>query len=94
MLGRKGVEKAFPDKDLSGLYHIARTRVNFPDRTPNQPGDDSFELMATRGIHVIDRVVIEEIGGGVDLARGVWCIPGADVEIQRAVPDSFHGNDQ
>lgn len=94
MLGRKGVDEAFPENDLSGLYHIARTRVNFPDRTPNQLGDDSFELMATRGIHVIDRVVIEEMSGGVDLARGVWCIPGADAEIQRAVPDSLHGNDE
>jgi hypothetical protein len=86
MLGRKGVEESFPEKELSGLYHIARTRVNFPDRTPKQPGDDSFELMATRGIHVIDRVVIEEMGGGVDLERGVWCIPGSDVEVPRASP--------
>jgi hypothetical protein len=82
------VEDAFPEKDLSGLYHIARTRVGFPDRTPNQPGDDTFELMATRGIHVIDRVVIEEMGGAVDLSRGIWYIPGADTEIERAVPSS------
>lgn len=77
MLGRKRVEKEFPDRKLSGLYHIARTRINFPDRTPNQLGDDSFELMARRGIHVIDRVVIEEIGGGVDFEKDVWCIPNS-----------------
>ena len=84
MLGRKGVEDAFPEKNLSGLYHIARTRINFPDRTPNQPGDDTFVLMATRGVHVIDRVVIEEMGGGVDLEKDVWCIPGSDAGVQRA----------
>jgi signal transduction histidine kinase len=84
MVGRKGVEDAFPDKKLSGLYNISRTRIGFPDRTPNQPGDDTFELMATRGIHVIDRVVSEEMGGGVDLSKGVWCIPGADTEVPQA----------
>ena len=86
MLGREGVEAEFPDKNLSRLYNISRTRVGFPDRTPNQPGDDTFELMATRGIHVIDRVVNEEMGGGIDLERGVWCIPGADTEVQQASP--------
>ena len=70
-----GMEKAFPDKKLSTLYQIGRTRVNFPDRTSNQDGDDSFELMSTRGIHVIDRVVIEEMGGGVYLEKDVWYIP-------------------
>ena len=75
LIGKEGVEKAFPDKKLSTLYRIGRTRVNFPDRTPNQDGDDSFELMSTRGIHVIDRVVIEEMGGGVDLEKDVWYIP-------------------
>jgi hypothetical protein len=77
MLGRQGVQDAFPQQKLSGLYHIGRTRIGFPDRTPDLPGDDTFELMATRGVHVIDRVVLEELGGRVDLARGMWCIPPA-----------------
>ena len=94
MLGRKGVEESFPEKELSGRYHIARTRINFPDRTPNQPGDDSFELMATRGIHVIDRVVIEEMGGGVDLEKGVWCIPGSDVAVPQASPSLQNESEQ
>ncbi len=84
MLGREGVEKAFPEKKLSGLYNIARTRINFPDRTPDQLGDDSFELMAERGIHIIDRVVIEEMGGGVDLEKDAWCIPNANVAVEPA----------
>ena len=75
LIGKEGVEEAFPDKKLSTLYRIGRTRVNFPDRTPSQDGDDSFELMSSRGIHVIDRVVIEEMGGGVDLEKDVWYIP-------------------
>jgi len=84
MLGRKGVEQAFPDKALSGQYLIARTRINFPDRIQGQPGDDTFELMALRGIHIIDRVIIEEIGGGIDLEKDVWCIPNARSAIQPA----------
>ncbi len=69
------------------LRYTRRQRVTEQIKL-NQPGDDTFELMATRGIHVIDRVVIEEMGGGVDLERGVWCIPGADTEIERATPSS------
>lgn len=84
LLGREGVEKAFPDKKLSGLYNISRTRINFPDRTPDQPGDDSFALMAERGIHIIDRVVIEEMGGGVDLEKDTWLIPGSGFKIKAA----------
>lgn len=77
MLGREGVEKAFPGKKLSGLYNISRTRINFPDRTPDLPGDDTFELMAERGLRVIDRVVREELGGKVDMQTDVWKIPSA-----------------
>jgi hypothetical protein len=84
LLGREGVEEAFGEKKLSSLYNIARTRINFPDRTPNQPGDDTFELMAERGVHIIDRVVIEEMGGGVDFEKDVWCIPKPDFGIQSA----------
>jgi hypothetical protein len=84
MLGREGVEKQFPDKNLSGLYNISRTRVNFPDRTPNQKGDDSFVLMAERGIQIIDRVVIEEMKGSVDMEKGVWRIPGTGATVEPA----------
>lgn len=84
MLGREGVEKQFPDRNLSGLYNISRTRVNFPDRTPNQKGDDSFVLMAERGIQIIDRVVTEEMGGRVDIEKGVWRIPGTGAKIEPA----------
>lgn len=84
MIGRGGVERAFGQQDLSTLYNIARTRINFPDRTPDKPGDDSFELMARRGIHIVDRVVLEEMGGGVDLDKQTWCIPVQGISVQPA----------
>lgn len=84
MLGREGVEKQFPDKNLSGLYNISRTRINFPDRTPGQPGDDSFVLMAERGLQIIDRVVTKEMCGDVDLDTGIWSIPGTGRKIEPA----------
>ena len=75
MLGKKNVEWAFEKDDLSETYWISRTRRNFPDRTPEMAGEDTFSLMAERGIYIIDRVVIEELEGGVDLDKDVWYIP-------------------
>ncbi|QGJ68867.1 Heme biosynthesis protein HemY [Planctomycetales bacterium 10988] len=84
MLGRDGVEATFPEVKLSGKYQISRTRINFPDRTPDQLGDDSFEQMADRGILIIDRVVIEEMGGTVDFETNEWCIPKSSQAIPPA----------
>ena len=39
------------------------------DRTPNTKGEDTFEQLAKRAILIIDRVVIEELKGGVDLEK-------------------------
>lgn len=78
MLGKSGVEAAFrphTGKKLSETFWIHRTRRNFPDYTPALEGEDSFPLMAKRGIFIIDRVVQEEMGGGVDLVNDVWHIP-------------------
>ena len=75
MLGKNNVEWAFEKDDLSETYWISRTRRNFPDRTPEMDGEDTFPLMAKRGIYIIDRVVIEELDGGVDLEKDVWYIP-------------------
>ena len=75
MLGKKNVEWAFEKDDLSETYWISRTRRNFPDQTPVMDGEDTFSLMAKRGIYIIDRVVIEELDGGVDLEKDVWYIP-------------------
>ena len=75
MLGKNNVEWAFEKDDLSETYWISRTRRNFPDQTPVMDGEDTFSLMAKRGIYIIDRVVIEELDGGVDLEKDVWYIP-------------------
>lgn len=69
MLGKEGVEKAF-ERKFSNKFHIHRTRVNFPNE-----GIDTFESMAQKGLWIIDRVVQEELKGGVDLGSNSWYIP-------------------
>jgi len=75
MLGKDGVEKAFAQHNLSDTYWIHRTRRNFPDHTPNTDGEDTFAGMAQRGIYILDRVVIEQMKGGVNLAEDLWYVP-------------------
>ena len=59
--------------------------ITFNQVDPNSRASQTFiELMAQRGIHVIDRVVLEEIGGGVDLQKGVWCIPVQGIDVKPA----------
>ena len=81
MLGRKRVEQAFERYNLSDTYWISRTRRNFPDRTPDAAGEDTFPMMAMRGVYIIDRVIMEEMGGGVDLEKNIWYIP--DINIKK-----------
>jgi len=69
MLGKEGVEKAF-SKEFSNRFDIHRTRVGFEN-----DGIDTFENMALKDIWVIDRVVQEEMKGGVDLKNNLWYIP-------------------
>lgn len=69
MIGKEGVEQAF-DQKFSDKFNIHRTRQNFPN-----DGIDTFDHMATIGIFVIDRVIQEEIKGGVDLIQNTWYIP-------------------
>ena len=75
LIGIDVVKNQFPDNQLSDLYQISTRRANFPDHTPNQPGEDTFELMAQKGAEIIDRVVLEEMNGSVDLVKGEWTIP-------------------
>ncbi len=72
MLGKQGVARAFGRDDLPIAYWIGRTRRNFPDRTPGQYGEDSFPLMAERGLTIIDRVVRQH---GGQLMNGRWHMP-------------------
>jgi protein-S-isoprenylcysteine O-methyltransferase Ste14 len=77
MIGRDGIENAF-DRKFAGRYNIHRTRQNFPDK-----GIDTFDKMAREGLYVIDRVVQEEMGGGIDLKKNAWYIPSAGSQLQQ-----------
>ena len=72
MLGRDGVQAVFPEKQLSDLYWISRTRKGFPDRTPNRIGEDSFPLMAERALGIIERMLAETGAGKAD--KNEWTI--------------------
>jgi ADP-ribosylglycohydrolase len=75
MIGKKGIEKAF-GRNFSNKFNIHRTRVNFSNN-----GIYNFIEMSQMGIYVIDRVVQEEMGGGVDLEKDVWYIPTIELKI-------------
>jgi hypothetical protein len=69
MIGRDGIEKVF-NRKFSNRFDIHRTRIGFENN-----GIDTFENMAQKGIWVIDRVVQEEMKGGIDLKNNCWYIP-------------------
>ncbi len=69
MLGKDGVEKAF-GRTFAEKFNIHRTRIGFPNN-----GIDTFQNMARKGVYIVDRVVQEQMGGGVDLQKNVWYIP-------------------
>ena len=75
MVGKDRIENAFGTK-FSEKFNIHRTRKNFPNN-----GIYTFSEMAKIGIDIIDRVVLEEIGGGVDLQKNVWYIPTIKLDI-------------
>jgi hypothetical protein len=69
--GKKAIEEAF-DRKFADRFNIHRTRGNFPNN-----GIDTFQAMAEKGLFVVDRVVQEEMGGGIDLNGNRWFIPVA-----------------
>lgn len=71
MIGKEGIEKAFNLK-FSNQFNIHKTRQNFPN------GIDTFKNMAKTGIFIIDRVVQEEMNGGLNLKKIVCYIPNKD----------------
>jgi len=75
MIGKNGVEEAFGRK-FSNKFNIHRTRINFPN-----DGVFTFEEMAQTGVFIIDRVVQEEMNGGIDLQKDVWYIPSVALNI-------------
>lgn len=69
MIGKEGVEEAF-GTDLSDRFNIHRTRGGFPN-----DGIDTFANMSQIGVFIVDRMVQERMGGGIDLEKNVWYIP-------------------
>jgi hypothetical protein len=69
MIGKDGIEKEF-NRKFSDKFNIHRTRINFPNS-----GVYTFEEMAQIGLFVVDRVIQEEMKGGVDLQNDRWYIP-------------------
>lgn len=74
MYGKEGVEKAF-GRTFSDKFNIHRTRRNF-----SNDGIDNFKNMARTGVFIVDRVVQEHMGGGIDLEKDVWYIPTNPIE--------------
>lgn len=77
MYGKDGIEKAF-GRSFAERFNIHRTRGNFPNE-----GIDTFHAMAEKGLFVIDRVVQEEMGGGIDLLNNQWLIPGTEKQPKK-----------
>ena len=69
IIGREMIEKEF-DMKLSSKFNIHRTRKNFPNN-----GIDTFENMAIEGMKIVDKVVIEELNGKIDVDNKSWLIP-------------------
>jgi hypothetical protein len=81
MLGKEGLERTF-NRKFADRFNIHRTRGNFPN-----DGMDTFAAMSERGVFIVDRVVIEELGGGIDAAGNRWFIPDAEVPGSQAPDD-------
>ena len=69
MIGKKGIENAFGRK-FSNKFNIHRTRQNFPNN-----GIDTFDEMANKGVAIVDRAVLEKMGGKIDTQTNSWLIP-------------------
>jgi hypothetical protein len=69
IIGKSGIEEEFAT-EFSDKFNIHRTRRNFPNN-----GIDNFDAMATKGVYIIDRVVQEEMSGGIDLKKNHWYVP-------------------
>ena len=75
MIGKEGIERSFGRK-FADKYNIHRTRTGFPNK-----GLDTFSNMARIGVYVIDRVIQEQIGGGINLEKDIWYIPNMGHDI-------------
>ncbi len=64
LYGYYGVESAYDETDFNDVYWIGRTRVNF------SPDWDTFTALGERGVGIVDRVVVEQMGGSIKVTPG------------------------
>ena len=64
--GRRGLERLF-GRSFSEQFNIHRTRGGFPN-----DGLDTFPEMASKGVRVVDRTVVDRLGGRIDDATDTW----------------------
>lgn len=69
MYGKQKIETIF-NQQFSNRFNIHRTRKNFPNN-----GIDTFENMAETGVGIVDKVVIQLMGGSIDSENDQWIIP-------------------
>ncbi len=70
MLGKAELERLF-DRRFSDRFNIHRTRKGFP--APE--GIDTFDNMAQGGIQIVDRVVVDVMGGAIADDGESWQVP-------------------
>ena len=75
LYGHKELQKHFNKTDFSGFYNISRTRYNLPLLV------DNFDDLAERGLKIIDKVVLEYMGGSTE--KNNWVIPLLNIEIRK-----------
>lgn len=75
IIGPQGIAEAFSQSNLSDTYWIHRTRRNFPDKTQDALGEDSFSKMAEREMRTVDRVVVQRMKGSITTDGQYWIIP-------------------
>ena len=59
---------------MEGLYP-QNLIYTVPEKGFPNNGIDTFENMANMGISIVDRVVIEKMGGHIDTEKDRWIIP-------------------
>lgn len=69
MYGKKAIEQSF-GQTFSNRFNIHRTRRNFPNN-----GIDTFDNMADDGVAIVDKVVVQLMGGRIDTEQNNWMIP-------------------
>ena len=74
ILGEQAVKNAFQRSTVSNSYWIHRTRRNFPDLTPSQSGENTFETMAKMGVEVVDNLLADSAIGLLDKTNNAWII--------------------